>query len=203
MINRLYSILVSGTNDIPEDFAMWRKYTDMERVNSIVPSYRDPYRRSMWANALIELSKCSDLYPIIKEIDTQNTYITPPTCIPRSTVSDGVSILKLSDTYPVLDINADIADGTVIYSYNGGPEMMSTLGSDRRLDLDGFIIRVDKDHASAHVSNPAVSLDIPSVKTISSMMPTLKDVTSDIDITNPWDRSAVYCLYLLRMRYGR
>lgn len=203
MINKLYSILVSGVHNIPEDFPMWRKYTEMSKVSALIPIYSDPYRRSLWANALIELSKYSKIYPEIEKLDPQNTYRTSPVCIARHTVSDGISVIKLSDDYPVLDINIDVSGDSAMYSYNGGSPMICNLGDDRRIEVNGFILQIDKDKASAYITNPSVALNVPDKKSISRIFSDLNDINSEVDIDHPWDRAALFCIYLLRLYDGR
>ena len=75
MVNKTYSLLVSGCPDIPETCETWRKYTPIaESVSGLLPTTTCPISRSAYACAVIELSMASRLYSYIKEKDPYNTY---------------------------------------------------------------------------------------------------------------------------------
>lgn len=80
MVNRLYSLLVSGCSDIDESCSMWRKHTIIrDYSSSLLPTTNDPLTRAAYACAVIKLAKGSTLYPYILEKDPANTYeIDPP-----------------------------------------------------------------------------------------------------------------------------
>lgn len=78
MINKLYSLLVSGCNTIPKDFSMYRKYTVISSTIDGVPTYTDPCKRALWANYIIELAKVSDLFEEILNADPSNSYKVSP-----------------------------------------------------------------------------------------------------------------------------
>ena len=200
MINKLYSILVSGCNPIPENFNMYRKYTDIVLSIQGVPTYKDPFRRSLWANSLISIARTSDLYSIISELDPINSYINPPTMIPYNYISNNAVVTKWSDSSPILNIDGDVHDGIVTYSYNGSWPIMAELGVDCTISALGYDISIlnTDNNLSLEISNPAVGIELPSTDVINNNARYISDVISTVDINDNWDRVALFCIYVLR-----
>ena len=200
MINKLYSILVSGCDDIPNEFCMYRKYEKMPNNIKGVPGYTDPFRRSMWANSIIELAKTSRFYPIIQNLDKANSYETLPTLIPYTCELSGLSVASWSSVYPVLTLAGDIRDNVATYTYNRFCTIMEELNADRTIDILGYKLKIDDecDNFTAEISNPSVTLDMPDERILRSNINYLSDIIKEVDMDDTWDMAALFCIYLLR-----
>ena len=204
MINKLYSILVSGCYTIPEDCQMYRKYTKLTVKPSGIPTYKDPYRRAMWANSIIELAKTSILYPIIEDLDKSNTYRVAASRYDYMYKGTNAEISKWSDISPVIHIEGDVIDGVATYTYNNSGPIMADIPKNKSIDVLGYTINIITDNGpfSVHASTPAVVIDIPELSVIQSNVKHVSDVIQDVDINDPWDRAALFCIYLLRSYNG-
>lgn len=205
MINKLYSILVSGCDDIPENFEMYRKYSKINVAIPELPVYSDPFRRSLWANSIISIAQTSDLYDIIRILDPANSYDTKPKMIPYVYDSSNTNVLTWSDSHPILIVSGEAQNGIAMYSYNNVGPVMADLSIQSTLDVLGYTISSPEGDGtfSLHVSNPAVSIDIPSVSDVLSNSKYISDVISNVDINDEWDRVALFCIYILRRYDGK
>lgn len=204
MINKLYSILVSGCNVIPNNFSLYRKYNDIRVDIPEIPKYKDPYRRSLWANYMIGISRTSDLYECIQELDPTNSYDVCTERLPYICDTKNADILVRSDLYPVLKLSGDVQDSVVTYTYNGVGPIMSDITTNRTIDILGYKISLPKDDGqfNINISNPAVSVDIPTVDAINKNIHYVSDLAKNIDINDAWDRAAIFCVYALRRYNG-
>lgn len=204
MVNKLYSILVTGCSNIPESFAMYRKNSSLQRIVEGVPDYTDPYRRSLWANYMIELSKSSVIYSKISELDPINTYRTKPAPLKFEVSATGFSVGKLSMYYPILHIDGHVEDNTFIYSCNNAGSNFVTIPDTRIIETLGFELLLSKDAkvVNGYIENPAVTIQAPEKDIIHKAHNVLKDVYQHLDTENPCDTAAAFCLYALRSYDG-
>ena len=79
MVNKLYSLLVSGCDYIPNTCSTWRKYTQLpHKASDILPASRNALQMSIYACYIIKLAKTSRLYSYILDKDPINTYEADP-----------------------------------------------------------------------------------------------------------------------------
>jgi hypothetical protein len=133
---------------------------------------------------------------MILEEDPSNSYKADASIIRHTCQIDNSRINKVSKTHPVLDISGDRVDGGWIYSCNGVQEMTTA----DNLSILGYEISIDKDTDTFKIlyMSPAVSLDTPNESFIQSKATVLHDAIDSVDMSNPWDRAALFCLYVLR-----
>lgn len=198
MINKLYSILVAGSDPIPESWFAYRRYTVLGPPHSGVPTYSDPFRRSVWANYIIELSKLCPLYRYIVAQDPVNTYKNTRT-VPDPVISvSGCSIVSIHNELPRVVMKAYISDQTVTGECNG-LSFISTIDEGKFSTQDITVsIPEGTTECSVDFINPYVVGSLPSTRSVKSMMSVLpSDIRSALDLGKPQDIACAFCLCLL------
>lgn len=209
MINKLYSLLVSGADAIPQDWAYYRKYYEVECDASGMLKDNDPYLRSMWANYIIELARLSPLYAEVNKLDRRNTYNKTPRGAKYVCHSNGCIIIDHSPTYPVLKDKFTVnSDGNDLYaSPEGHPDKLIML-VDGKINYNGNIIHIGHPEklpysCSVEIVHKSVILPIPTNSQVNSLLSYIpKDIQAEMDMDSTYDRAAAFCIALLNKYKG-
>ena len=199
MINKLYSILVSGSDPIPTSFCMYRRYSSISVDPRCVLVSSDPYRKATWANFIIETAKGSDLYQDIIARDKSNTYSVSPV-FDIYNKAEGCSIIRSSNVFPVIDFKYNISDNVVVGSVNGADIIREVKVSDgaRYVDILDAMVSLSSNSGYLTYSNPAVSMEIPDISTLSGLQQAVPRAIRDKASMNKMtDRAALYGVSLL------
>ena len=120
--------------------------------------------------------------------------------VPVEEATANYVVTKWSDFSPILNIDGDVHDGIVTYSYNGSDPIMAELGEGCAISALGYDISIlNTDNSfKLEISNPAVGIELPSTDVINNNARYISDVISMVDINDTWDRVALFCIYVLR-----
>lgn len=200
MINILYSILVAGSRDIPESFHMYRRHSKISYIHPGILDSDDPFRKSIYANYVISLSKLSVLYDKIIEIDKSNTYrIDAPIHKPYMHM-DNCIVLRQSNVLPVVSCTFDATSSGVIGVYNG-IDFIAEYTGDQSFQLHDMTIKVmdTTKPGSLDMYMPSIGLVVPDRLSASKYISDLPDnLINDVDLSTPVDCAGTICLSALK-----
>lgn len=191
MINILYSLLVSGVDTIPESYPAYRRYFKVGFKMPGIADYTDPYRRSLWANYIIELAKLSPLYSAILERDPSNTYHISPAHPDSEAKASNGHILRISPTHPVAVGTVKIVDDVAICSVNNN-DMYLPVTPDDTVDVLGNTIHItDKSRTCSYsIQHTGISFYIPTAQDIRAGSKSLSEgLKCNVDWNSPYDRA--------------
>ena len=198
MINKLYSILVSGSDPVPESWFAYRRYTRISNRYHGIPSYTDPYKRSVWANYIIEMAKLCPLYDRVLIQDPANTYKNRAVTPKPTVTAKNCSILDIVWDIPKVSIVATVEGGLVSGTYNNLPFAVEL--TDGKAHIHCISLRIPEDVYTIEVDilNPCIGLSPLDPKLVKDLCSGLdEDIISRIDFTRPQDVACALCLYLL------
>ena len=198
MINKLFSLLMSGTNSLDMSWYAYRRYTPMLSHSDRIPTYTDPYKRSVWANYIIELAKCSPMYREILKYDPTNTYADTKEAPDPHVSTSNCSITAMNMISPIVSIDVTVEDG-MAYINNGGNVSVAPI-SDNKFNTVGITVTVPTGttQCSVNIVNPTIGAVLPDDRIVKSLLVTIPDsIRKYIDIEKPHDKALVYCLGIL------
>ena len=196
MINILYSVLVAGSDKVPEDWPMYRRYDDILFDPLCVPTTSDPYRRSIYANYLIELAKLSVVYPNILRIDKSNTYKSTPRHINPYSRTSNCRVIRPSSVFPVINAELSVHGSGAVGSVNSEDTVLE-FDSSGYLTIKDMVIQPDTnaDHCSVDICNPSAVMIIPDKSRVSKLLMDVdKDIRDSVDLDTVYDRAGIICL---------
>lgn len=175
----------------------------MPTVGPYVLQSEDPYRKSVWANYILELAKNSELYSYIADIDKSNTYDIPISPLPYEFDTVNCSVLIPSMTFPVIEATYSIVDDHVSAVVNGDDCIC-----DIKDAVDGKVINIldvtvkldiTKPSGSVKIYSGSIYIDRPSAGDINQVIDYVpSDILNKADMEDPADSSSIYCIGLLK-----
>ena len=163
-----------------------------------LPTYQDPFKRSMWANYVIELAKLCPAYSHILELDPINTYKDARQSTGVSISTSGCSVVSINDDCPLISVVATISGQSATGEYNGVAFIADI--KDGVMNINGLELRVhpDTDQCSVYIVNPYLVDGLPSKRIVRSMMGIIpNDISTLLDLDRPQDLACAFCLGLL------
>lgn len=208
VINKAYSLLVSGSRPIPEKFCKYRTYgkldTSSDLLEEISEHNTDPYLRAYLADYIIELSKRSSLYRYLNDLDRYNTYDTKTNeIVPGVTGIPSKFIPELSNTYPELCVAVvNIGEDSITYMCNGVffTKPCTSIGGDNISFPvhDIQVILTKNSYDVSFVVESRVYGKLPKKSSVRKHSSCLESVVRDsIDYEYPPDIAAAVCMELI------
>lgn len=204
MINILYSLLVAGSKDIPESFHMYRKHSKVDYIHPGILNSTDPYRKSIYANYIIGLTKLSSLYDEIIKIDKANTYSIDPIKVNPYARTENCIIIRHSGICPVVECSFEPTESGIL-GMRDGNNLIAEYIDDNTFQVSDMIIRVldTTKQGSFSIYNPSIGITVPNKSAVSKYISDIpRELLDKVDLDKPWDCAGVLSMSAL-MRYTK